>query len=160
MGTSLLTDVVLGPVAVQIIPEVISVEVERIPVPLHQSHTVLTVVVVRLTLSPVKPLNSLVLMRPDPLSWSVLVVTLSSEGSHPELSPVSGLELVEELGLEPVVDAGVVQLSYPGLVRLTEKISIVSTDSLCSFEVEASAARPVLLEDPAVRTVVGVLSQD
>ena len=140
MGTSLLTDVVLGPVAVQIVPEVVSVEVERILVPLHQSHTVLAVVVVRLALSPVEPLDSLVPVRPNPLPWSILAVTLSSEGSHPELSPVPGLELVEELGLEPVVDAGVVQLSDPGLVELTEKISIVPGDSLRSFKPETSAS--------------------
>ena len=160
MGTSLLTDVVLGPVAVQIVPEVVPVEVERIPVPLHQSHAVLPVPVVRLSLSPVKPLDSLVPVRPDPLPWAVLVVTLSSEGSHPELNSVSGIEPVEELGLEPVVDPGVVQLSDPGIMELAEKISIVSGDSLCSFKIETSTAGPVLLQDPAVRAVVSVLSKD
>ena len=124
MGTSLLTDVVLGPVAVQIVPEVVSVEVERILVPLHQSHTVLTVVVVRLTLSPVKPLDGLVLVRPDPLTRVVLTVTFPCEGRHPELDPVAGLEVVEQLGLEPVVDTGVVQLS--NLLYIYKYINTIS----------------------------------
>merc|ERR1711878_56802 len=111
--------------------------------PLHQGHAVLPVPVVRLSLSPVEPLDSLVLVRPDPLSRVVLAVTLSSEGSHPELYSVSRLELVEELGLEPVVDAGMIQLSDPGLVGLTEKISVISGNPLRSFKPEASAARSV-----------------
>merc|ERR1711997_587365 len=128
--------------------------------PLHQSHAVLSVPVVRLALSPVEPGDSLVLVRPEPLSRVVLAVTLSSEGSHPELNSVSGLEPVEKLGLEPVVDPRVVELSYPGIMELTEKIRVISGDPLCSFKVETSAAGPVLLQNPAVRAVVSVLSQD
>merc|ERR1712179_83069 len=100
-------------ITVEIVPEVVSVEVPRV-VDLHHPHAVLAVLVVRLTISPVKPLDGLVLVRPDPFPGLVLAVTLSSEGSHPELDPVSGLEHVEELGLEPVVDPGVVQRNTPG----------------------------------------------
>merc|ERR1711997_400119 len=105
----------LGPVTFNIVPEVVPVEVERILMPLHQSHAVLSVPVVRLALGPVKPRDSLVLVRPEPLSRSILRVTVSSEGSHPELNSVSGLEPVEKLGLEPVVDPRVVELGYPGI---------------------------------------------
>ena len=91
----------LGPVAVEVVPEVVSVEVERILVPFHESHAILSVVVVRLTFGPVKPLDGLVPVRPDPLSGGVLRVSLSSEGSHPELNSVSSLEPVEKLRLEP-----------------------------------------------------------
>merc|ERR1712001_232104 len=122
----------LGPVTFNIVPEVVPVEVERIPVSLNQSHAVLPVPVVRLTLSPVEPGDSLVLVRPEPLSRVVLAVTLSSEGSHPELNSVSGLEPVEKLGLEPVVDSRVVELSNPGIMGLTEDISVISGDSFCS----------------------------
>merc|ERR1712024_409388 len=101
--------------------------------PFHQSHAVLSVPVVRLTLSPVEPLDSLVLVRPDPLPRGVLRVTLSSEGSHPELDSVSGLGSVEKLGLEPVVDPRVVELCYPGVVELTKEIRVISGDSLLSF---------------------------
>ena len=130
----------LSPVALEVVPEVIPVEVERIAVPLHQSHAVLSVIIVRLALGPVEPLDGLVLVRPDPFPWSVLAVSLSSEGSHPKLDSVSWLESVEELGLEPVVDARVVQLRDPGLVELTEQVCVVPGDSLCSLKPETSAA--------------------
>ena len=110
-GTSLLTDIVVRSVTVHIIPEVVPVEEEGV-VDLHHAHAVLSsVVVVRLSICPVEPLDSLVLVRPDPLPGVVLTVTLPCEGRHPELDPVAGLEVVEQLGLEPVVDTGVVQLS-------------------------------------------------
>ena len=146
-------------ITVKIVPEVVSVEVPGV-VDLHHPHAILAVLVVGLTISPVKPLDGLVFVRPDPFPGLVLAVTLSSEGSHPELDPVSGLEHVEELGLEPVVDPGVVQLSHPRVVSGTQDRGVVPGDPLGSVEPEAPAARPVLLEDPAVRAVVSVLGQD
>ena len=146
-------------VAAHIVPEVVPVEVEGV-VDLHHAHAVLSLHIVRLPIGPVEPLDSLVLVRPEPFSRSVFVVTLSSEGSHPEVNSVVGFELVEDLGLKPVVDAGMVDLSNPGLVELAEKISIISGDSLSSFKPETSAAGSVLLQDPAVRAVVGVLGKD
>ena len=156
LRTSLLTDVVVRCVTVHIVPVVVPVEEEGV-VHLHHAHAVLAVEVVRFPISPVEPLDRLVLVRPEPLPRGVLVVTLSSEGSHPELDPVSGLEHVEELGLEPVVDPGVVQLSHPRVVSGTQDRGVVPGDPLGSVEPEAPAARPVLLEDPAVRAVVSVL---
>ena len=131
LRTFLLTDVVVRSVTVHIIPVVVPVEVEGV-VYLHHAHAVLAVVVVRFPISPVEPLDSLVLVRPEPLPWSVLVVTFSSEGPHPEVSPVSGQEHVEQLGLQPVVDAGVVQLCHPGLVGSTQNIRGISGHTLRS----------------------------
>ena len=90
-------------VAVQIVPEVISVEEEGV-VDLHQTHAVLPVHVVWLALGPVEPLNSLVLVRPEPFSRSVLTVSLSRLGPQPELLRPTGLRHVQQLGLQPVVD--------------------------------------------------------
>ena len=131
LGTFLLTDVVVRSVAVHIVPEVVPVEVERV-VDLHHAHAVLSVVVVRFPIGPVEPLDSLVLVRPDPLAGSVLVVTLSSEGSHPEVGPVSSLEHVEQVGLQPVVDAGMVELRHPGLVVGAEDVGVISGYTLSS----------------------------
>ena len=126
-------------VAVQIVPEVISVEEQGV-VDLHQTHAVLPVHVVWLSLGPVEPLNSLVLVRPEPFSRSVLTVSLPSEGSHPEVGSVSRLIVVEQPGLEPVVDARVVNLSDPGIVELTEQVGVISGDSFSSIKPETSAA--------------------
>ena len=104
----------VGGVAVHVVPEVVPVEVQGV-VHLHHAHAVLPVRVVRLPRGPVEPLDGLVLVRPDPLPRVVLTVTFPCEGRHPELDPVAGLEVVEQLGLEPVVDTRVVQLS--NLVR-------------------------------------------
>ena len=159
MRTLLLTDVVMGSITVQIVPVVVPVEVEGI-VDLHHAHAVLPVVVVGLVGGPVEPLDGLVLVRPDPLSGHVLAVAVPGEGSHPELDPVSGLEVVEQLGLEPVVDPGMVQLGHPGVVGGAQQTGVVPGDPLGSVEPEASAAGPVLLQHPSVRAVVGVLGQD
>merc|ERR1712126_745365 len=97
----------MGYTAVNIVPEVISVEVTGI-VNLHHPHAVLSLVVVRLPISPVEPLDSLILVGPEPLSRSVLIVPLSSVSSHPEVSPIPGLKHIEQLGLEPVVDTRMV----------------------------------------------------
>merc|ERR1711953_116501 len=116
--------------------------------PLGFSTDLSSLVIVRLPICPVEPLDSFVLVRPDPFSWSVLAVTLPSEGSHPKVSSVSRQEHVEQLGLEPVVDAGVVQLCHPGLVVGTDNVCVVSGHALSSLEPEASTAGPVLLQDP------------
>ena len=100
----------VGCVAVHVVPEVVPVEVQGV-VDLHHAHAVLPVRVVGLPRGPVKPLDGLVLVRPDPLTRVVLTVTFPCEGRHPELDPVAGLEVVEQLGLEPVVDTRVIQLS-------------------------------------------------
>ena len=129
LRTFLLTDVVVRCVTVHVVPVVVPVEVEGV-VHLHHAHAVLAVVVVRFPVGPVEPLDSLVLVRPEPLSRSVLVVTVTSEGSHPEVSPVSGQEHVEQLGLEPVVDAGMVELGHPGLVVGTQNVGVISGHTL------------------------------
>merc|ERR550539_974837 len=86
----------MGFITGNIIPEVISVTKDGGQL-LSHTHTVLTSKVVRLTISPVEPLDSFILMGPDPLSRVSLAVPLSSIGSHPELRPVSSLCPVEPL---------------------------------------------------------------
>ena len=109
-----------------IVPEVVPVEVEGV-VDLHHAQAVLAaVVVVRLPVRPVEPLDSLVLVRPEPFPRSVLAVTVSSEGSHPEAGSVSRQEHFEQLGLEPVVDAGIVDLRHPGPAVGAENVCVIS----------------------------------
>ena len=64
------------PVTVIIIPEVVSRDGEQRIVVLPHDQTVLPLQVVGLTISPVKPLHSLVHVAPDPLSWVMFTVTL------------------------------------------------------------------------------------
>ena len=53
-----------------------------------------------------------------------------------------------------------VKLRYPGaIMEVTEDVSISLGDLLPARDQEASAARAVLLQCPAIRAVVGVLGQ-
>merc|ERR1719333_1625222 len=141
-----------------IIPEVVPGLGEEGPVVLPQHQAVLIVPVIGLAISPVKPLNSLVHVRPVPLSLVVVrVVTSSRLSSQPKLVPLSWLSHLEQLSLEPVVNPRVVQLSYPGIVELAENISIVPGHSLPTTEHEAPASTPVLLQKPPIRTVISIL---
>merc|ERR1712110_949909 len=140
-------------VTFKIIPEVIPEDGEERVVVLSHHQTVFAVLVVRFPLCPVKPAHSFVLMRPGPLSRSVLTVSLPRLGAQPELLRHSGLCLVQQLRLQPVVDTRMIKLSHPGSMGSTENISVVPDE-------ETSAARPVLLLLPAVRAAVGFLGQD
>ena len=51
-----------------------------------------------------------------------------------------------------------IQLSDPGpVMEVTQDVSVILGDCLTSRDKEASTARRILLEGPAVRAVVGVL---
>ena len=80
--------------------------------------------------------------------------------SKPELSILANRKLLDQLRLEPVVDAGMVQFCRPGpVMEGAEDLGILLGDTLTAAQQEASAARAVLLQCPAIRAVVGVLSQ-
>ena len=63
-------------ITVKIVPEVISGNWEEEIMFLHHDETILTLEIIRLTISPVKPFNSLVHVRPEPLSWGIGIMTL------------------------------------------------------------------------------------
>ena len=61
--------------------------------------------------------------------------------SKPELSPFPDLKLLQQERLEPVVDAGMVQLRHPGAVmEVAEDLGILLGDLLPARDQEASAA--------------------
>ena len=72
----MLADVVGAHVAVEVIPEVIPEDREEGVMLLYHGHTVLAVEVVRLTISPVKPGDRLIHMRPHPVTRGALAVSL------------------------------------------------------------------------------------
>ena len=82
------------------------------------------------------------------------------EGPEPELSILPNLSGAQQLRLEPVVDAGVIQLWHPGAVmEVAEDLGVLLGDLFPARDQEASAAWVVLLQGPAIGAVVGVLGQ-
>ena len=66
----------VGNVTAHIVPEEVPEDRDEGVVELRHGEAVLTLQVVGLTLSPVKPLDGLVSGGPEPLTWVVLAVTL------------------------------------------------------------------------------------
>merc|ERR1712066_437026 len=97
LSTLFLTDIVVGGVTAHVVPEEVPEDRDEGVVELRHGETVLTLQVVRLTLSPVKPLHGLVGCGPEPLARVVLAVTLISESSQPELSELSHVSDGEKL---------------------------------------------------------------
>ena len=104
-----------------IIPEVVSGNREERIMVLSECHAVLAIKVVRLTVSPVKPCNRGVPVRPPPVTRVLLAVTTLTRhdwdwdnkavtgtyicgSSQPELFSLSNLSQGQQLCLEPVVD--------------------------------------------------------
>merc|ERR1719184_321962 len=120
--------------------------------------TIFIVIIVRFSISPVKPRHRLVLVRPPPLSLVVVRVVASSSGcSKPESSVLSYLCSVQQYRLQPVFDTRVIQLSHPSLVESTENVGIILGYCLPRTHQETPAATPVFLQEPAIRAFVGIL---
>ena len=66
----------MGSVTAHVVPEEVPEDRDEGVVELRHGEAVLTLQVVGLTLSPVKPLDGLVSGGPEPLTWVVLAVTL------------------------------------------------------------------------------------
>merc|ERR1712098_1023765 len=127
---------------------------------LPQSQTVLIVIIIWLPISPIKPRDRLILMRPPPLSLIVVrVVTSSSGSSKPEGSILPYISGVKQHRLQPVLNSRVIQLSHPTLMESTQNISIVLCDSFSVTYKEAPAAASVLLQEPPIRALVSILGQ-
>merc|ERR1712127_286528 len=155
--------------AVGVVPEVIPEVLEDdVPV-LHEGQAVLAVEVVGLVVSPIKPLDSHVSVGPQPVAVDVVVVVLLRDGSQPEkVAPGhAGLGqarrltiwsvLLNQLRLQPVVQADLVDLGDETLVAGTEDVGVRLGD-LLHGEHEAVAATMVFVPLPAVGAVVGVLA--
>merc|ERR1719443_1805296 len=128
-------------ITIKIIPKVISKLWEERRMLLHHDKIVFTLEIIWLTISPVKPIHSLIHVRPAPLSWMSLIVTLSCVGSEPEQSILSNLSSVQQLRFEPVVDAWMVQFSYPStIVEGTENVSIILGHLFITADEETSAS--------------------
>ena len=67
--TNIFTNIMGSCIAVNIIPEIISGNWEKRVVKLVDNHAIFSLFIVRLTLAPVKPLDSLILVRPPPVTW-------------------------------------------------------------------------------------------
>ena len=175
-----LADVVGAHVAVKVIPEVIPEHREEGVVLLDHGHAVLAAEVVGLTISPIEPGDGLILVRPHPVSRLVLTVPLLltrndkkeifehfpiflfylSGSSEPELAPFSDLKFIQQNRLEPVVDSRMIQLRDPGpVMEVTQDVRVLLGDLLPARDEETSASGAVLLQSPAIRTVVSVLGQ-
>merc|ERR1719481_856538 len=126
-STRLFTDVVGSICTVEVIPEVVPQVGEEGVVLLYIGQAVLIpVVVVRFSISPVKPLDSSVAMLPYPGSWvMVRVMALISHSIQPELVEFSWLCGVKESALNPVVDAWMIQLSNMSIMKHTQELSIL-----------------------------------
>merc|ERR1719410_566664 len=66
----------------------------------------------------------------------------------------------QQLRFQPVVDPWMIQFCHPGsIMEGTEDLSIRLGDCLASTEKKAATSGAVLLQRPAVGTVIGVLGQ-
>ena len=63
----------------EVIPEIVADVGEKRPVELSQHQAVLVMVIIRLSIGPVKPFNSIVPMLPGPLSLVVVGVVAALE---------------------------------------------------------------------------------
>ena len=72
----MLADVVGASGAVKVIPEVVPEHWEEDVVLLNHGEAVLALEVVGLAIGPVKPGDGLVHVRPDPVAWGALAVSL------------------------------------------------------------------------------------
>merc|ERR1740128_959364 len=141
-----------------VVPVVITLIWEQRAVVLTENQTVFIMPIIRLAISPVKPVNSYVPVLPEPLAIVVVgVVTASGFCSQPELVPISRLSDVQQLRFQPVVDSRMVQFSNPSLMESAENIGIIPGDRFSTTQHEASATTSVLLQHPAIRTVVSIL---
>ena len=80
-STSFLTDIVMGNITVHVVPQEVSEDGDKRIVELRHGEAVLAVEIIRLTLSPVEPLDGFVGVRPEPLPGSILIVSLLSRSS-------------------------------------------------------------------------------
>ena len=71
----LLTDIVSRIITINIIPEVVSCNREEDIMILSENHAVLSMIVVGFSISPVKPCDGGVSVRPPPVSWSLFTVS-------------------------------------------------------------------------------------
>merc|ERR1712098_847038 len=127
---------------------------------LPQSQTVLIVIIIWLPISPIKPRDRLILMRPPPLTLVVVrVVTSSSGSSKPEGSILPYISGVKQHRLQPVLNSRVIQLSHPTLMESTQNISIVLGNRLSIAHIETPTTTPVFLQEPSIRTLVSILGR-
>merc|ERR1712216_564563 len=114
-STSHLADVVGSFVTAHVIPLVVSRNWEEGVMLLPESETHLVVlIVVRLTVPPIKPLDGCVHVIPLPFSRLVLTVPTRSTSTKPECSVFTRRNCRKETSLQPVVDPWVIKLSNPG----------------------------------------------
>merc|ERR1719228_1621526 len=113
--TFFLADIMSRLVTAVVIPEVISPNREQC-----------IVVVIRFTISPVKPLNSGVPVGPEPIAHVVVRVMITvCCCSEPELCIFPYISQIQQFGLEPVVDSWMVQFCHPPLMESTENVGII-----------------------------------
>ena len=75
LDTLLLTDIMSRCIALKVIPEVVSEDWEEWIMVLSQNKTVFSLLIVGFSISPVKPCDGGVPVRPPPVSWSLLTVS-------------------------------------------------------------------------------------
>merc|ERR1719391_1563099 len=121
--------------------------------------------VIGLVVSPVKPLDAGIGMRPPPVSINMVIVPILSDYSHPEeVAPgntglllfVRGVELKKHR-LDPVVDPRVRNLDNPTTVAGAEDFTIHLAQLFHGEKVAVTASSMTFMPKPAVRTVVSVL---
>merc|ERR1712123_343688 len=125
---------------------------------LQKSQTVLVLPVVRLSSSPVKPFDGCVPVRPDPLAVVMVGVVISiCLCSQPKLVELSNLGSSQQLRFQPVVDSGMVKFSNPSFMESAENIGIIPSNRFSTTQHKKNTTTSVLLQHPAIRTVVSIL---
>ena len=92
-------------ITVKVVPEIISCNWEEGIVVLSHDQTILSLLIVGLTICPIKPIDSFILVVPDPFSRVTFAVTFRGSGSKPKLFILTNIGDVKKLGFQPVVDS-------------------------------------------------------
>merc|ERR1712142_541429 len=105
-------------ITVKVVPEIISGNWEKGIVVLSHNQAILSLLIVWLPICPIEPIDSFILVVPDPFSRVSFAVTFCGSGSKPKLFILTNIGDVKKLGFQPVVNSWMIKFCNPRAIMI------------------------------------------